>query len=38
MKELKEHIKDTNFVELMNIAFADLRADYQLDLDTRKDT
>lgn len=33
MKELKEYIEDENFVELMNRAFTDLRADYELDLD-----
>lgn len=37
MKELKKFIEDDKFIEAMNIAFADLRADYQLDLDTRKE-
>lgn len=37
MKELKEFTGDTVFVELLNKAFADLRADYELDLDNRKD-
>ena len=35
--ELKEFVLDANFIEQMNKAFADLRADYELDLDTRKD-
>ncbi len=37
MKELKKFIEDDKFIDAMNIAFADLRADYQLDLDTRKE-
>ncbi|MBI9058468.1 MAG: hypothetical protein JEZ01_11960 [Labilibaculum sp.] len=37
MKELKKYIEDDDFLEAMNIAFADLRADYQLDLDARKE-
>jgi len=36
-KELKEYVNDRIFVEKMNTAFADLRADYELDLDTSKE-
>lgn len=37
MKELKKFIEDSDFIGAMNIAFADLRADYELDLDVRKE-
>lgn len=37
MRELKKFIEDNDFIEAMNIAFADLRADYELDLDVRKE-
>ncbi|WP_139902850.1 hypothetical protein [Clostridium thermarum] len=36
-KELKEFVEDADFIERMNKAFADLRADYELDLDESKD-
>lgn len=37
MKELKKFIEDDEFIKAMNYAFADLRADYQLDLDDTKE-
>lgn len=36
-KELKEFVEDADFIEKMNKAFADLRADYELDLDESKE-
>lgn len=36
-KELKEFVEDEIFIEKMNSAFADLRADYELDLDISKE-
>ena len=35
--ELKELVFDEGFVEKINIAFADLRADYELELDESKE-
>lgn len=35
--ELKEFVKDEEFINKMNKAFADLRADYELSLDITKD-
>lgn len=35
-KELKEFIKDDRFIEQMNSAFADLRADFELELDAER--
>lgn len=35
--ELKEFVKDKEFINKMNKAFADLRADYELSLDITKD-
>ena len=36
-KELKEFVDDEIFIEKMNSAFADLRADYELYLDISKE-
>ncbi|WP_299462787.1 hypothetical protein [uncultured Microscilla sp.] len=36
-KELKQFIQDEEFIELMDKAFADLRADYELALDSNKE-
>ncbi|WP_088034855.1 hypothetical protein [Evansella clarkii] len=35
--ELKEFVNDQDFIEKMNYAFADLRADYELSLDVTKE-
>ncbi|MCB2290417.1 hypothetical protein LGK97_11630 [Clostridium sp. CS001] len=36
-RELKQFVEDADFIERMNKAFADLRADYELDLDESKE-
>ena len=35
--ELKQFVNDETFIKNMNLAFSDLRSDYELTIDTKKE-